>query len=164
MEKGRYSHARQGERVFIRLCGALKYTESDCFDDFINQLLADAPPEEILIDLTEATYLDSTNLGLIARIGDFMREERGKRAILVSTHKDINKILQSVRFEQVFTMIGESPESVSFEEIPPEVREERDTLAMMLRAHRSLIAVDDRNKEAFQDVVCLMEQELSDKE
>ena len=56
------------------------------------------------------------------------------------------------------TEAGES--GISLEELPGLATDEREVLALVLDAHRRLCAIDERNREVFQDVVELLDRDL----
>jgi anti-anti-sigma regulatory factor len=58
-----------------------------------------------MFDLTEAELLDSTNLGLLARIAERVHRSGGARCVIVSTREDINCVLQSMAFDEVFELV-----------------------------------------------------------
>ncbi|MBR5928239.1 MAG: anti-sigma factor antagonist, partial [Spirochaetia bacterium] len=66
---GNYYFAKDGNKVYFKLTGVLKYTTCGHFDAFLDDFIAHASDvESITIDLTEAEFLDSTNLGFLAKI------------------------------------------------------------------------------------------------
>ncbi len=77
---GNYYFAKDGNKVFFKLTGVLKYTTCGHFDAFLDDFIAHASDvESIAIDLTEAEYLDSTNLGFLAKIAQFMLDKTEAR-------------------------------------------------------------------------------------
>ncbi len=99
---GNYFFAKDGNKVYFKLTGILKYTTSGHFDTFLDDFIAhDTEVTEIAIDLTEAAFLDSTNLGFLAKIAQFMLDKNGSRTTLYATSKDVIQTLCSVGFDQV---------------------------------------------------------------
>jgi anti-anti-sigma factor len=163
MAKGKYLFAKEDGTLFFKLEGILKYTESLSFDAFIDSLIQKKDFNEAVFDLTEVLYVDSTNLGIIAKLGDYLLETYGKRTTLISTNDDVNEILRSVGFDEVFILIDDPSERIDqVEEIPnTEQNTDKDTGNMILEAHKHLIRINKKNKETFQDIVDLMEKELN---
>ncbi len=166
MEKGSYFVAERQGITFIRMVGNLKYTGSSGFDIFLDRFL-EHDYREVVIDLSEASFIDSTNLGLIARIAERARKLGRGPVTIISPNEDLNRILKSVRFDRIFRII-ETPMETPIEksdlderevETPLGDRPEKDELKMILRAHRTLIEMDDANKAEFQDVVDLLEEQ-----
>ena len=102
---GNYYFAKDGNKVYFKLTGVLKYTSCGHFDTFLDDFIAHADHvESIVIDLTEATFLDSTNLGFLAKIAQFMLDKNGSQTTIYSTSKDVNQTLRGVGFDQVFNL------------------------------------------------------------
>jgi len=162
---GNYYFAKNGNKVYFKLTGVLKYTSSGHFDTFLDDFTAHADQvDEVAIDLTEATFLDSTNLGFLAKIAQFMLDKNGSRTTIYSTSKDVNQTLCSVGFDQVFNLV-EGPSNLDeiFGVIDPEKFEKKDKTIMMLDAHKCLMNINEKNQQTFKDVVNLMEQSLKNR-
>ena len=159
---GNYFFAKDGDKVYFKLTGVLKYTTCGHFDAFLDDFISHASDvQEVAIDLTEATFLDSTNLGFLAKIAQFMLDKNGSRTTIYSTSKDVNQTLCSVGFDQVFNLVeGKSDLSSIFGEIESDKFEKKDKTIMMLDTHRCLMNINEKNQQTFKDVVSLMEQSL----
>ncbi len=158
---GEYFFAKNGNRILFKLTGTLKYTTCGHFDSFLESFFAsECDVEEIVIDLTEADYLDSTNLGFLAKTAEFMLEKNGSTTTIYSTSDDVNQTLVSVGFDEIFNLVRSKPESGDYNIINPESFEKKDKTLMMLDAHKCLMKINDRNEKTFCDVVKLMEQSL----
>ncbi len=159
---GKYYFAREGSKVFFKLTGTLKYTIGSKFDAFLDSLLKkDTDFDDVMIDLSEARFLDSTNLGFLARISEFMTEKYCKKITLYSPNREINDVLESVGFDEVFILVKdiENPAS-GMKEVSPAEQEERQRAEMMLDAHKSLMRVSEKNADKFRDVVELLEKSV----
>ena len=162
---GNYYFAKDGNKVYFKLTGVLKYTSCAHFDTFLDDFIAHADHvESIVIDLTGATFLDSTNLGFLAKIAQFMLDKNGSQTTIYSTSKDVNQTLRGVGFDQVFNLVEDKSNLDDiFGEIDPEKFEKKDKTIMMLDAHRCLMNINEKNQQTFKDVVSLMEQSLKNK-
>ncbi len=161
MDRGRYFYAEKDAITYIKMVGNLKYTTSSGFDHFVDGLM-ERGYENVVIDLSEATYIDSTNLGLIAKIAGRARHNSEMHVTIVSPNEDINEILRSVRFDKLFTIVEDMEGVDELEEIPEEERDKKDDLQMLIQAHKALIDIDEENRPQFKDVVELLEKEVKD--
>jgi anti-anti-sigma factor len=124
-------------------------------DDLVGQNLCG-----LVFDLSEAENLDSTNLGLLARVADRARSRCGCRSVIVSTREDINTVLSSMGFDQMFTIVkdttreAEGPEGEELETTPTAEAELRN---VMIEAHRMLMGMSEAGRVQFQDVVKCLE-------
>ncbi len=160
MTAGKVTYAEYEGVQALRFIGEIRYTQGPSLDRFLKKLCLGPAPKGMVIDLTETECLDSTSLGLLARIAKWLQKLGAPRATMVSTNQDINDLLHSVGFDEVFNISGaviDEPEKVETlkleEEAGPELK------PVILEAHRTLIALNSRNREEFQDVVKLLEQE-----
>jgi len=169
---GKYFFALDGRKAFFKLTGTLKYTLGNKFDLFLDNLFDKKPDfENVLIDLSEAVFLDSTNLGFLAKISEFMNENYGKKITIFSQKEDINELLESVGFDEVFVLVKNiDKQEKEFEEISLNANGTNDTNGtnttrscskMMLDAHQALINICKKNSDKFYDVVELLQQSVN---
>ena len=72
MKTAEYLIAKKNSKLFIKIIGAARYTNSSEFGNFVlNDLLKAPHDEEIMLDLTETEFMDSTVMGLIARLAGY---------------------------------------------------------------------------------------------
>ncbi len=163
MAEGKYFFAREGEKVFFKLTGNLKYISSGKFDAFLDQILEE-DFEEAMIDLSEAEFIDSTNLGFLARIAEFMTDKYCKKVTIYSTNIEINTVLESVGFDEVFVLVKDSSDAFSdISEIPPAEIKERERTLMMLESHQALMRISEKNIPVFKSCVDLLKSSLEKK-
>jgi len=162
---GNYYFAQDCKKVFFKLTGTLKYTTCGHFDTFLDSFLSNASDvEKAVIDLTEADFLDSTNLGFLAKIAQFMLDKNGSRTTIYCTSPDVNKTLRSVGFDDIFDMVESKSElNEEFGIIDPDEFEQKNKTLMMIDAHKCLMNINEKNQKTFKDVVSLMEQTLRTK-
>ena len=165
MVEGKYFFARKDRKVFFKLTGNLKYISSGKFDAFLDQLLEeDKDFEDAMIDLSEAEYIDSTNLGFLARIAEFISENYYKKVTLFSPNNEINTVLESVGFDEVFILVKDKINTFNdISEINSENDSEREKTLMMLESHKALMRVSDKNIPTFQSCVDLLQNSLDKK-
>ena len=165
MADGKYFFAKENKKAFFKLTGNLKYISSGKFDAFLDQLLEeDRDFEDVMIDLSEAEYIDSTNLGFLARIAEFMNENYCKKVTIYSPNEEINIVLESVGFDEVFTLVKDSSNAFNdVNEISPSEVKERERTLMMLEAHKALMRVSDKNIPVFKSCVDLLQSSLDKK-
>lgn len=161
MNDGRYQFAENNNFYLIKMSGHLKYTGSGGFDTFVENLFSKIHDKVVFIDLTEAQYLDSTNLGIMAKISDIMLTRYEKRTTIISSNPDITTLLTNIGFDDFFTILDECPDTTTMlSDISEMVTGNRSMAMMMLEAHKSLMEMNDRNKKVFSSVVDLLQQEV----
>jgi len=145
----------------LKYVGQIRYTIGASLDKFIKTVFDGPRPEGFMVDLREVETIDSTNLGLLARIANLMKQCGAPRVTLVSTDEDINRLLISIGFDEVFDIVDEtghvmtdSQELGLQEDTGPEMAQ------TVLNAHRTLMSISEDNKARFQDVIELFEQQF----
>ncbi len=145
---------------FIKLIGSIQYTISSGFDKLVAQILASKTIKEAIFDVTQATHIDSTNLGLMARIANSLIEKYDHKPVIICDNTDINTLFLSMGFEHAF-LIVKKLEMVQPElfELPAEKQKRADQLKMLTNAHRTLMEMNDKNHDTFKTVVEMFENE-----
>ncbi len=163
MPSGEYKYAVRDNSYFIKLSGDLKYTECGNFSSFINQLDRNRNFDNILVDLSDVNYMDSTNLGLLAKVAQLVIEKSNHRLTVVSTNEDVTELLHNIGFDDICLLI-ENSDNIDFptNHIMGVDESEESMAKVMLEAHRRLMNMNEKNKKEFQNVVKLMEKQVKD--
>ena len=161
MQEGNILSVRKDDVCFIQLTGKVTYTASARFDHLINEVTTDKGISDIVLDVNQATYIDSTNLGLMAKVARFMLGTFHRKPVILCDNHDINVILASMGFDTVFEIISKSiSERLDFETAPHIEQNHKERIHMILGAHRVLMEMNNRNRETFKPVVEAFEKEL----
>jgi anti-anti-sigma factor len=157
MPNGRVTHAEADGVHVLRYFGRVDYILAPAIKRFADDLVSHGDVRGWVFDLTEAEILDSTNLGLLARLGS------GGRNVIVSTSDDINSVLRSMSFDQIFDIVTAPPHTGSVADaIGGATPSQRELGQTMLEAHRALVAMSESGRIQFQDVVAALESELAE--
>src|SRR5688572_26356640 len=108
MPDGRVFHAQAGGLHVLRYLARVDYVMAPAVERFGETLFQGNDPTGLVFDLRQATLLDSTNLGLVARLAGRM-EEAGGRATIVSTNDDITDVLRSMGLATMFQISSDDP-------------------------------------------------------
>jgi anti-anti-sigma factor len=147
---------------FFKLSGELRYTNATGMDDFIKRLFSNKVHcEQIVIDLNDASFIDSTHIGLLASFARYCQRQQLPKPTLFSSQSEINELLFGLCLEQAFNII-QQPTNHTFDmtTIAASPCTEQQQGGMILRAHQALIDLNGKNKAAFQPVVDLLKQQL----
>jgi len=161
MNEGKYQFAENDNFYIIKMSGNLKYTGSGGFDTFVDNIFSKIENKDVVVDLTETQYIDSTNLGILAKISDTMQTKYEKKTTIISSNPDITTLLTNIGFDDYFTILDECPDTnTALSDISEMVTGNRSMALMMLEAHKSLMELNDKNKGVFSSVVDLLEKEV----
>ena len=159
MDNGNVLHASHDDVHVLRFIGDIRYTLSPSINRFLEEIFTGPKPAGFVIDLTEANSIDSTNLGLLARLATRMQRLDAQRVTIVSNRADINSVLTSMALDEVFDIVKDAGlETDAVQEIPQK-NTDRETLARtLIDAHRALMDLNEHNREIFRDVVAALEK------
>ncbi|WP_027857079.1 STAS domain-containing protein [Marinobacterium jannaschii] len=152
-----YSACLDGHYV-LKFVGDVRLTLCATLDSHIEQALQGNAVGEILVDLTETEAIDSTSLGLIAKLSIKARRSGLPDPAVVSTNSDITHILMSMGFDHIFVLLTELPTSCSdLKQLPMMLESEELMRERIIAAHRVLMELNEVNREAFKDLVLTLE-------
>jgi len=166
MPNGHVTHAQTEGFHVLRYFGRVDYMLATSINRFADRILEKGGVGGLIFDLTEAENLDSTNLGLLARIAERVRAAGGGRSVIVSTSDNINCVLRSMSFDQIFEIVTDPTDfsTVVEDPIEAEPQSQEELLNTMLDAHRKLVTLSESDRLQFQDVVACLESELKAKQ
>ncbi|MBZ4194542.1 MAG: STAS domain-containing protein, partial [Candidatus Contendobacter sp.] len=122
--------------------------------DFLDGLFTHADYDDIIVDLTEAHSIDSTCLGLLAKIANFNRQRFARQTTLLSTNPDINQILETMGFYEVFAVRDTGAAiTATLQPLSTEGPCKDELTRIVLDAHQTLSQLNARNQEAFRGVL-----------
>jgi len=161
MNNGKVLHASHDGIHVLRFVGDIRYTLSVSIDRFLKEIFSGSPPTGFIIDLTETDSIDSTNLGLLARIAKSMKSLNGSRVTILSDRADINAVLTSMAFDEVFDIVTHTElESGAEKELVRQSTDKETLTRTVLESHRALTELSERNEEMFRDVVAKLEKNM----
>ena len=143
----------------LRFVGDIRYALAPSVNRFVDELFEAEAPKEFVIDLTQTRGIDSTSLGVLARIATRMQEHAGPRVTIVSTRHDITEILLTMGFDEVFDIVTEPPDVPAAKALPVEEADRNSLARTVVEAHRILMSLNEYNRELFRDLVAVFERE-----
>ena len=159
MDSGNILHASHDDIHVLRFIGDIRYTLSPSIDRFLEDIFTRSKPAGFVIDLTETDSIDSTNLGLLARLAKRMKTLDTRRITIVSNRTDINSVLNSMALDEVFDIVEDvSLETKATREVPQQDIDRETLTRTLIDAHRALMEINEHNRKTFQDVVTTLEK------
>ncbi|WP_275288809.1 STAS domain-containing protein [Halomonas elongata] len=158
IHEGRLKAAFDSGVFVLKLCGDVRLTLCATLDQQAQQL-ADTPGlETVMVDLREATNVDSTALGFLAKVAMALRGRLEQAPTIVVDNPDVRRMLDVMGFASYYTLV-ESPitEPHELRELSEVPADEADTRQRVLEAHRILMRMNAHNREQFQPLVEMLE-------
>ena len=158
MDNDKVLHASQNDVHVLRFIGNIRYTLTPSIDRYLERIFTESRPAGFVIDLTETDGIDSTNLGLLARLARRMQALDSRRITIVSNRPDINAVLYSMALDEVFDIVEDTSLEMKAGQEVPRQNIDRETLARtLITAHRALMDLSEHNRKIFEDVVTALE-------
>ena len=138
--------------------GDVRLTLCTAIDGYLERMFNDASFRSVLIDLSNTENIDSTSLGLLAKLSIQAEKQFHYRPTLISTRPDITRILYSMGFDEVFNLV-ETPlmHTEQLAELPKIDTTPEDMRQRVLEAHQTLMAMNETNRDTFRDLVAALE-------
>ncbi|WP_251979049.1 STAS domain-containing protein [Salinicola avicenniae] len=160
MIEGRIKAAYESGVFVLKLCGDVRLTLCATLDAEA-QRLADLPGlRAVMVDLRQATNVDSTALGFLAKVALAVQGRLEQPPTIIAEHPDVRRMLDVMGFARYFTLV-ESPltEPAELAELPHVEADETGIQQRILEAHRILMHMSDHNRNEFQPLVELLESQ-----
>jgi anti-anti-sigma factor len=157
---GKILFAKQDDVRVLKFVGDVRVTLGPTISNFLDKIKTAKQLRSIIIDLTETTGIDSTTLGLLAKISLQSQKVLNAKPTLVSNNEDINRILSSMGFEQVFVIVHDLvTDCEELGELPTQMVSESALRQQVVEAHKVLMQLNTKNHSSFFDLVEALEKE-----
>ncbi len=163
MAEGHVTHAQRKGVHVLRYFGTVNFMLAPGLQRFVEHLIHAGHVSGVVFDLTSADSLDSTNLGLMARVNEQLRDAGAANSVIISNNEDIDVVLRSMGFDQTFELLsgegnGENGADRAIASDSPSAAELRRT---MLDAHHALVRLSEAGRLEFEPVVACLERDAS---
>ena len=144
----------------LKLIGDVRVTLCGSLNHHMETIFGRQDVKNVIVDMLEAEGLDSTTLGLMAKLGLHCRKEYGINVQVFCQNPSILRTLDCMGLEEIFDIIQEVPainaELHSIEPVSPEVDEIR---RQVVEAHRLLMELNPDNSKEFIDLIRALESD-----
>lgn len=148
----------QGVNV-IKMTGDVRLTLCVSFDSFINAMFGESFCS-VVFDLSEAQAIDSTTLGLMAKIALSAAECGCSQPMVLSSNPSITRLLESMGFEDIFDIVTQTQLPLDdVHELPQSASNEEQVRTRVLEAHRILMELNTSNSDTFRELVETLEKQ-----
>lgn len=168
--QGQIYHARFGDVCVLKFVGSIGFAAnwtfplSQALRAFMDKLFAEKDFDNIVVDLTEATGIDSTNLGLLAEVARFSKDEFNRSPTLIVREGRVHKVLMVTGFEALYNIfVMDASIQGKLRPLPEVAEEQVDVAKLILNAHHTLTEMNEENRMLFQNVVDALEADIARK-
>lgn len=161
MDACKMQYAVHNGTYVLKLRGDVRVPLCTSLESFVDQkLLVDPGLRAVLIDLTATEAIDSTALGLLARIAVALQGRKLGRPVILCVNPDIQRILTSMGFDQVFRILQTTASlRDQLAELPAGELSEDEVTQAVIDAHRTLMSLNENNQHTFRGLVDALESE-----
>src|SRR5690554_3039969 len=103
--------AEQQGIYVLKFIGEIRLNLCSTLDNLVESITRDPAFKTVVIDLTETEIIDSTTLGLLAKIALAAQKQSHFLPTLISTNPDITRIITSMGFDRIFIIVREPARS-----------------------------------------------------
>jgi len=158
MSEGKVLAAHQDGAYVIRMTGDVRLTLCTTIDDYFQKMYEDPNFVSVWVDLCEAEGIDSTTLGLLAKLALEVKDKFNFTPAIYSCNSGINRLLKSMGFQRLFELHEDVCGSAdSTFEIPSLPGNERAVREKVVEAHRVLMDLSEENRARFKDLMTVLE-------
>tara|TARA_R110000823_G_scaffold130015_12_gene257924 strand:+ start:37700 stop:38182 length:483 start_codon:yes stop_codon:yes gene_type:complete len=157
MQEGRILAASHNGAYVIRFVGDVRLTLCTTIDDYFQKMYSDPQFTSVWVDLCDAEGVDSTTLGLLAKLALEVKEKFGFEPAIYSCDPSIVRLLKSMGFDKLFELHEEAcsnPENIA--EIPMVRGDEDEVREKVIEAHKVLMELSDENRARFKDLLAAL--------
>lgn len=161
MSSGHIYVAEQDGVHVIKLIGDVRLTLCVSFDQFIESLFVHKGLRTVIFDLRETQGIDSTTLGLMAKISIGARDKGLEEPVVVVNNPSIMRLLVSMGFEDILKLVKEKdvPGGDDIQVLPELTEDQGAVRARVLEAHEILMHMNRSNEVKFKELVETLQNE-----
>lgn len=161
MSQGKILISDKADHYLLKLVGDVRLTLSGTLNRYMELLFGQNQVQSVVVDMLDADGVDSTTLGLIAKLGLHCRECYHMNVKLFCKNPSIIRTLECMGFDEIIDIFQQSPNDLdaelrSLDEVPTAVDEVRK---QVLEAHKLLLKLNPKNSAEFTDLINALESE-----
>lgn len=165
MSTGHVEYASLDGTHIFKLIGEVRAQSCISLDKLLNRIEQQANVVGAIVDLTQTTFIDSTVLGILAKLGLKLKQAHNIQAVMLSTNPDITTLANSMGLGQVFVILNYCGDpSVCTLELMEEHVTHSNMLTTVLDAHKTLMKLNENNQNMFEPLVKQLQKEQDNME
>lgn len=159
MQTGKILVAQHDGAYVIKLVGDVRLTLCTTIDEYLNNMFSNPDFVGVVVDVCEAEGIDSTSLGLLAKLAVQDQQRHQSKPIIFSPNPDITRLLDSMGFDKVFDIRQQltAPAPAALGELAVVEASEDTVREKIIEAHRVLMALNEENRDTFAALVTSLE-------
>ena len=161
MKQAKIQGASHNGAYVIRFQGDIRLTLSASVDDYFSDMCKDPDFVSVWFDLGDVDGLDSTTLGILAKLAIKIRKNFGFSPAIFSSQPGITRLLRSMEFHKLFDLREECCITSEAPRDLPMVNDDEIKLRdKVIEAHKVLMNISHENEVKFKNLVTSLEQAI----
>ena len=158
---GSILYAETDGAFVLRLTGDVRCTLGPTINKFLNDMVECRDFQSVVIDLSSAENIDSTTLGILAKLALRCESQFSQQPTTVSPRPDITRVLTTMGLRELMVIV-DSLDVTSTTSGCVDVTVSEDVLRdQVIEAHRVLMSLNADNEDRFRDLVTALESEAA---
>jgi anti-anti-sigma factor len=160
MSTGHVEYASLDGTHIFKLFGEVRAQSCISLDKLLSKIEQQQNVVGAIVDLTQTTFIDSTVLGVLAKLGLKLKQVHKIQAVMLSTNPDITTLANSMGLGQVFVILNYCGDpNVCTRALMEEHITHSSMLTTVLDAHKTLMKLNESNQNMFEPLVKQLQQE-----
>lgn len=158
MTEGKILVAHNEGIYLLELQGDIRLTLCASISDYLAKIFSGEPAKEVYVDLLGAECIDSTCLGLLAKLALYTRDQLHMKTKLLCVDPCILRIFESMDIDHLFDILGlpEKPD-LQPQVVDPGAPNVEVVKAQVLEAHQLLVKLNPDLMGEFADLIDSLE-------
>lgn len=158
-EAGKIFVAHDEGNYVLKLEGDVRLTLCASLNQYLDTIFESEEVEDVIVDLVDTQGIDSTTLGLLAKLALHCRSHFQIKPTIFCVNEDLIQILETMGLDDIYSIIDQTPEKLHNLELLQPVNEDMEQLQrQILEAHKLLVVLKPENKEEFIDLIKCLEE------
>lgn len=154
MSNGRILVADIQNVSILKFVGDVRVIMGAALENYFSTLYDKSILDKVIVDMTETEGIDSTALGLLAKMAIQLRNRFNVSPTVISTNADITRILKSMSIDLICDIVEESTgKPADFDELNQLDEADEVVRQKVIEAHQTLMTLSEDNRIEFQDLV-----------
>lgn len=156
----RILYAQKDGNYYLRFVGDVRVTFCTTLNTYLEQLFKADDIRSVAVDLRTAAAVDSTTLGLLAKLALYVNRVANLKPLLIVEDESMIRLIQSMGLDEIFSLAEGFPDQAgSLQELELSHADTESARGKVIEAHRTLMKLNNRNMDAFSDLVKRLEAE-----
>ncbi|MGV6808037.1 MAG: STAS domain-containing protein [bacterium] len=161
MESGKILVSHDSDTHLLKLEGDVRLTLCTSIDQYMQTIFEGDEVKDVIVDLLDAEGMDSTTLGLLAKLAIYTDQKFHLKPTLFCTDQSLLQIIESMGIDDLFDIVEQTPkqlDAIDVSEVKP-IQDngiEDDIQAIrrhVLEAHKLLALLNPSRSAEFMNLI-----------